>query len=174
MEIEFLSRAEKEAILTTLCLVNKHLTDKAKKELLGKPLTNLEFIEAMGISKRTAQSWRDNGIIEYYKIGRQRVYLEFASQMKKNFYNFNQTYFETILTCVELIKRNRPILGSDFDEYHRILLTQLSIYEKWELFTYVDAFDHPLRSHLRGNNFFRDLTDINFEDPEIFHAFKQL
>lgn len=111
---------------------------------------------------------------EEYRDSRNIIYKEFSKQLKRDFYDYNQTYFETILTCVELIKRNREILESEFDEYHRVLLAHLSIYEKWELFIYVDAFDHPLRSHLRGINFFRDLTDKNFEDPHVFHAFKHI
>lgn len=128
----------------------------------------------LGAGRAVIMKESDYQEYEVYINLRLAVYKEFASWMKREFYNYNQTHFETILTCVELIKRNRPILGSEFDEYHRILLAQLSIYEKWELFIYVDAFDHLLRSHLRGNNFFRDLTDKNFVDPEIFRAFNTI
>jgi len=37
-------------------------------------LSNKEFQDKMGISRKTAQKWRDNGKITYSKIGREIYY----------------------------------------------------------------------------------------------------
>jgi len=37
-------------------------------------LSNKQLQELMGISRKTAQKWRDNGLINYYKIGREIFY----------------------------------------------------------------------------------------------------
>lgn len=36
---------------------------------------NQEFIQIMNISKRTAQGWRDNGLIKYSQVGSKIYYL---------------------------------------------------------------------------------------------------
>ena len=69
MEIEFLNTEEKQALLAKLDAILAHNTEKAKKELLKQPVSNEDFIKLMGISSRTAQNWRDKGVIEFYKIG---------------------------------------------------------------------------------------------------------
>ncbi len=111
---------------------------------------------------------------ERYPKIRQSTYRAFSSTLKNQFFNLNQNYLETLLSCVHLIKRHTPILQSEYDEYYQILLAQLSIYEKWALFIYIDSTNHPLRSHLRSIKFFRDLTKLNFVDPEIFYQFQTI
>ena len=40
-------------------------------------LDNQEFLEVMNISKRTAQIWRDSGVISYSQIGA-KIYYRFS------------------------------------------------------------------------------------------------
>lgn len=44
-------------------------TKKSEKEFVG----NDEFMELMGISKRTAQAWRDEGVIAFSQV-RSKIY----------------------------------------------------------------------------------------------------
>jgi hypothetical protein len=37
-------------------------------------IDNARFIELMGISAKTAQSWRDKGVVSYSKIGSKLIY----------------------------------------------------------------------------------------------------
>lgn len=63
--------------------------DSIQIEKTQKPiLTNEEFMIMLGVSKRTAQSWRDEGLIKFSKIGKSIFY-----QMKdiEKFLNENTT-----------------------------------------------------------------------------------
>ena len=40
-------------------------------------LDNQEFLQVMNISKRTAQSWRDEGIISFSQVG-SKIYYRFS------------------------------------------------------------------------------------------------
>lgn len=59
-EVRDLVESLKNAILTM-----QSTTKKSEKEFV----CNEEFMHLMGISKRTAQSWRDEGIISFSQIG---------------------------------------------------------------------------------------------------------
>ena len=58
--------AKLEAILNRLSLNEKKPSDKL--------LDNTEFIELLKISKRTAQNYRDNGMIAFSQIGNKIFY----------------------------------------------------------------------------------------------------
>lgn len=55
--------------------------DKIQSEIFNKQkspvdtfIDNLEFIQVMNVSKRTAQTWRDEGIISFSQIGSKIYY----------------------------------------------------------------------------------------------------
>jgi len=52
-------------------------TKGSEKEFVG----NEEFMELMGISKRTAQTWRDEGIIAFSQVG-SKIYYSIADIAK--------------------------------------------------------------------------------------------
>ena len=64
-EVQALVESLKEAVTA---LHDK--TKGSKKEFVG----NEEFMELMGISKRTAQCWRDEGIIAFSQVGSKIYY----------------------------------------------------------------------------------------------------
>lgn len=74
MEITFFTDQEKRTVLKNLEEILRLQTEKGKKELQTMPISNADFISMMKISPRTAQSWRDLGIIEYFKIGEKIYY----------------------------------------------------------------------------------------------------
>jgi hypothetical protein len=75
MENEKQLDAVKE-ILQRISLLEAHLTQKENKSLV--PISNEEFIKLMGVSRRTAQTWRDLGKIEFIQIGKKIFYSQEA------------------------------------------------------------------------------------------------
>ncbi len=75
-EIRDLVRELKEAV--------KELREKKEgvKDFVG----NDQFLQIMGISKRTAQTWRDDGVIAFSQIGGKIYYLssDIEGLLKKN------------------------------------------------------------------------------------------
>ena len=65
--ITFESTAFKN-IIEKIDAINLHLSQQDKKPK-DSFIDNEEFVEVMKISKRTAQSWRDEGIISFSQIG---------------------------------------------------------------------------------------------------------
>lgn len=72
-----------EAIILTseqynemLAKMNQILVEvqKSKNNANAEFIDNADFIKLMNISKRTAQSWRDNSIISYHQIGAKIYY----------------------------------------------------------------------------------------------------
>jgi GTPase SAR1 family protein len=80
MDVAFFTEEEKQEVFRKLEEILRLHTDKVKKELQEVPIPNAEFISMMKISSRTAQNWRDLGIIEYYKIGEKIYYQRSAIQ----------------------------------------------------------------------------------------------
>lgn len=54
-------------------------------------ITNYEFIELMGISKRTAQTWRDEGVIAFSQIG-SKIYYQMDDIKKLLETNYFKTF----------------------------------------------------------------------------------
>ena len=50
---------------------------------------NQEFLQLMNISKRTAQTWRDEGIISYSQVG-SKIYYRMSDVQKLLDSNYNQ------------------------------------------------------------------------------------
>ena len=71
-EVQALVESLKEAVA-----VLHDNTKGSKKEFVG----NEEFMELMGISKRTAQTWRDEGIIAFSQVG-SKIYYSMADIAK--------------------------------------------------------------------------------------------
>lgn len=62
---------------------------KSKQEKFDDPFVDsLEFLHLMKISKRTAQSWRDEGIIPFSQIGNKIYYkMSDVKQLLNNHYH---------------------------------------------------------------------------------------
>lgn len=75
----------------------KKRLDKISFELKNKQRTepdqiwydNQEFLQLMNISKRTAQTWRDEGIISYSQVG-SKIYYRMSDVQKLLDSNYNQ------------------------------------------------------------------------------------
>ena len=52
---------------------------------------NQEFLQLMNISKRTAQTWRDEGIISYSQVG-SKIYYRMSDVQKLLDSNYNQAF----------------------------------------------------------------------------------
>lgn len=74
MEVAFFTEEEKQTVLKNLKEILRLHAEMAKKENQEIPISNADFITRMKISPRTAQNWRDIGIIEYFKIGEKIYY----------------------------------------------------------------------------------------------------
>lgn len=76
---------ESEKILLKLDEKVTHIIAKLKTLSGDNPedifFDNNEFLQLMNISKRTAQSWRDNGTIAYSQIG-SKIYYRFSDILK--------------------------------------------------------------------------------------------
>ena len=73
MEAIILSAQQYTDLVNRLDELNNQLKEKQKKpeDIF---LDNQEFLQLMHISKRTAQTWRDTGIISYSQIGSKIYY----------------------------------------------------------------------------------------------------
>lgn len=76
-----------------------NIIEEIKSALEKNPITpkknfldNKEFIELMNISKRTAQTWRDQGVIAFSQIG-SKIYYQFGD-IKKLLDKNHQTSFK--------------------------------------------------------------------------------
>lgn len=68
MEAVILTKEELQRIQTELDEI-KLLLQQKQKNVKDIFLDNQEFIQAMNISKRLAQQWRDEGVIAFSQIG---------------------------------------------------------------------------------------------------------
>lgn len=68
MEAIILSKEQFEELLTRVNEIKSALAEKNKKPE-EQFLDNQEFMQLMNISKRTAQTWRDEGKISFSQIG---------------------------------------------------------------------------------------------------------
>ena len=74
MEAIILSKEQYNDLLTKLDSITKRISEKEKnpKEIF---LDNADFIQLMKISKRTAQTWRDEGKVSFSQVGSKIYYL---------------------------------------------------------------------------------------------------
>jgi tetrahydromethanopterin S-methyltransferase subunit G len=73
MEAVILTAQQYQELVNRLDTLNRKLEDKSKT-LEETFLDNQEFIQLMNISKRTAQTWRDEGIVSFSQIGSKIYY----------------------------------------------------------------------------------------------------
>ena len=73
MEAIILSTQQYTDLVNRLDELNKKLEEKQKKPQ-DTFLDNQEFLQLMNISKRTAQTWRDEGVISFSQIGSKIYY----------------------------------------------------------------------------------------------------
>ena len=80
MEAIILSTQQYQELVNRLDVLNKKLEEKQKSPN-DTFLDNQEFIQLMNISKRTAQTWRDEGIISFSQIG-SKIYYRMSDVQK--------------------------------------------------------------------------------------------
>ena len=75
MEIVILSQDAYQNLITRIDSLDKHV-----KQLVSptseKYINNNDFLKKLQISKRTAQTWRDEGKISFSQVGNKIYYLE--------------------------------------------------------------------------------------------------
>jgi hypothetical protein len=73
MDVVLLSSQQYQDLLKRLDQIQSEVSNKQKSPA-GTFIDNQEFIQIMNVSKRTAQSWRDEGIISFSQIGSKIYY----------------------------------------------------------------------------------------------------
>ena len=70
------------------------ITEALNKTVIDKPIDiidNAQFINLMGISQKTAQTWRDTGIISFSQIGN-KIYYRISDLQKLLDKNYSNAY----------------------------------------------------------------------------------
>ena len=80
MEAIILSTQQYKDLVNRLDELNKQLEEKQKKPQ-DTFLDNQEFLQLMNISKRTAQTWRDEGVVSFSQIG-SKIYYRMSDVQK--------------------------------------------------------------------------------------------
>ena len=80
MEAIILSAQQYKELVNRLDVLNKKLEEKQKSPD-DTFLDNQEFLQLMNISKRTAQTWRDEGIVSFSQIG-SKIYYRMSDVQK--------------------------------------------------------------------------------------------
>ena len=80
MEAIILSAQQYKELINRLDVLNKKLEEKQKSPD-DTFLDNQEFLQLMNISKRTAQTWRDEGIVSFSQIG-SKIYYRMSDVQK--------------------------------------------------------------------------------------------
>ena len=76
MEAVILTKDQYQELVVRMDEIKSALTEK-QKEPKDVFLDNQDFLQLMNISKRTAQSWRDEGIISFSQVG-SKIYYRFS------------------------------------------------------------------------------------------------
>lgn len=90
MEVYILSKAQFSELTTRLDTLQNLLntqSDTSKKSIMD----NEAFLQHMGISKRTAQSWRDDGKISFSQVGN-KIYYKMADVDKLLAEHYNKSF----------------------------------------------------------------------------------
>jgi hypothetical protein len=80
MEAIILSAQQYKELVNRLDVLNRRLEEKQKSPN-DTFLDNQEFLQLMNISKRTAQSWRDEGKVSFSQIG-SKIYYRMSDVQK--------------------------------------------------------------------------------------------
>ena len=83
------SEDEVQEIKKRLDEISFELKNKQRTEPDQIWYDNQEFLQLMNISKRTAQTWRDEGIISYSQVG-SKIYYRMSDVQKLLDSNYNQ------------------------------------------------------------------------------------
>lgn len=90
MEAIILSTQQYKDLISRLDVLNKQLEVKQKKPQ-DTFLDNQEFLLLMNISKRTAQTWRDEGVISFSQIG-SKIYYRMSDVQKLLDNNYRKAF----------------------------------------------------------------------------------
>ena len=90
MEAIILSTQQYKDLVNRLDELNKQLEEKQKKPQ-DTFLDNQEFLQLMNISKRTAQTWRDEGVISFSQIG-SKIYYRMSDVQKLLDNNYRKAF----------------------------------------------------------------------------------
>jgi len=90
MEAIILSTQQYKELVNRLDELNKQLEEKQKKPQ-DTFLDNQEFLQLMNISKRTAQTWRDEGVISFSQIG-SKIYYRMSDVQKLLDNNYRKAF----------------------------------------------------------------------------------
>ena len=90
MEAVILTKDQYTDLLAKIDNINTQLNSKAdaKKETF---LDNQEFLQLMKISKRTAQTWRDEGKISFSQVG-SKIYYKLSDVEKLLQAHYNKSF----------------------------------------------------------------------------------
>ena len=80
MEAIILSTQQYKELVNRLDTLNKKLEENQKSPT-DTFLDNQEYLQLMNISKRTAQTWRDEGIVSFSQIG-SKIYYRMSDVQK--------------------------------------------------------------------------------------------
>lgn len=90
MEAIILSTQQYKDLVNRLDELNKKLEEKQKNPQ-DTFLDNQEFLQLMNISKRTAQTWRDEGVISFSQIG-SKIYYRMSDVQKLLDNNYRKAF----------------------------------------------------------------------------------
>ena len=90
MEAIILSAQHYADLVNRLDVLSEKL-EKKQKSPTNIFLDNQEFIQLMNISKRTAQTWRDDGIVSFSQIG-SKIYYRMSDIQKLLDKNYKEAF----------------------------------------------------------------------------------
>ncbi len=90
MEAIILSKQQYVELLNKMDVIKSSLEEnqKSPEETF---LDNQEFLQLMNISKRTAQTWRDEGIVSFSQIG-SKIYYQMSDVQKLLDKNYKEAF----------------------------------------------------------------------------------
>lgn len=91
IETVIITKEDLQKIFDSIEKLHQKMNDYLKPES-SRLVTSLEFNKMLGISKRTSQTWRDEGIIEFVQIGGKIFYK--YSAIEKMMYNNTKIAFK--------------------------------------------------------------------------------
>ncbi|WP_136669371.1 helix-turn-helix domain-containing protein [Flavobacterium sp. H122] len=91
MEVFILSKAQFTELTSRLDTLQELLTATESKGSKKSFMDNEEFIQFMGISKRTAQCWRDEGKISFSQVGN-KIYYKMSDVDKLLAEHYNKSF----------------------------------------------------------------------------------
>ncbi|MBW4971181.1 helix-turn-helix domain-containing protein [Croceibacter atlanticus] len=93
MEAVILSKNQYQELLGRIEEINTKITETSKKPE-DVFLDNADFLQLMHISKRTAQTWRDEGKISFSQIGN-KIYYRMSDVQTLLNKNYNKAFKKT-------------------------------------------------------------------------------